>query len=71
MDLEIVNKNDFKKVITIRFDNILDGFDRYNYIELSPRDEVKNDSEEYFIKTVEAFYEVNEGNLIIDFYKKT
>jgi len=70
MDLEIVNKNDFERVINIRFDNILDGFDRYNYIELSPRDEVKNDSEEYFIKTVEAFYEVNEGNLIIDFYKK-
>lgn len=70
MGLEVVNNIDFNKIINIRFKNILEGFDNYNYIELSPKDELEEAYEEYFIKTIECFYEENEEDLIIDFYKK-
>lgn len=69
MKFEVVSKSDFDKVIKIKFNNILDGFDKYNYIDLSPITENKNEGEELFINAVESFYELNDGNLIIDFYK--
>ncbi|MDU5107952.1 hypothetical protein, partial [Clostridium sp.] len=58
-------------IINIRFNNILDGFDNYKYIELSPinNERLDKENEENFIKALEEFYDLNEGNLIIDFYK--
>ena len=68
MFLEPINNCNFKNIINIKFNNILEGFDNYKHIELSPIN--KNyKSEENFIKTFEEFYEINEGHLIIDFYK--
>ena len=68
MNLEVINNNDFKNIIKIRFNNILEGFDNYNYIELSCKTN-KYESEENFIRAIESFYKINDGNLIIDFYK--
>lgn len=69
MDFEIIRKSDFNRIIKIKFDNILDGFDKYNYIDLESVNENKSLIEDDFIKTLEGFYRLNEGNLIIDFYK--
>lgn len=69
MDFEIIKKSDFNRIIKIKFDNILDGFDKYNYIDLESVNENKSFIEDDFIKTLEGFYRLNEGNLIIDFYK--
>ena len=66
MNLESVNNINFKNIINIRFNNIIDGFD--NYIELSPINRHIN-YEDDFIKAFEEFYNMNDGNLIIDFYK--
>ena len=68
MFLEVINKLNFKNIINIKFNNILEGFDNYKYIELSPTTN-SNITEDNFIKTFEEFYKINEGNLIIDFYK--
>ena len=68
MNLEVINNKDFINIIKIRFNNILYGFDNYNYIELSCKSN-KYESEENFIRAIESFYEINDGNLIIDFYK--
>ncbi len=68
MKLEPVNNLNFKNIINIKFNNILEGFDNFKHIELSHiNNECEN--EDYFIKAFEEFYEINEGNLIIDFYK--
>lgn len=68
MFLEPINNCNFDSIINIKFNNILEGFDNYKYIELSPIN--KNlKFEDSFIKTFEEFYDINEGHLIIDFYK--
>ena len=71
MSLEPINNFNFKNIINIRFNNILDGFDNYKYIELSPinNERLDKENEENFIKALEEFYDINAGNLIIDFYK--
>ena len=69
MSFEIISNERFENLIEIKFKNILDGFNSYNYIELSSKGCINN-AEEDFIKAIEYFYEINEGNLIIDFYKK-
>lgn len=68
MELEAINNLNFKNIIKISFNNILEGFENYNYIELSPIN-INYNNEENFIKTLKEFYRINEGNLIIDFYK--
>ncbi len=68
MSLEVVNNLNFKNIITVRFNNIIEGFDNYKYIELSPVN-IEGENEENFIKAFEEFYDINEGSLIIDFYK--
>lgn len=69
MDLNIIKKSDFEKIIKIKFNNILDGFEEYNYIELSSNKNNKNEAELDFIKSIEMFFDLNEGSLLIDFYK--
>lgn len=69
MNFEIIKKSDFDRIIKIKFDNILDGFDKYNYIDLESVNENKSLIEDDFIKTLDGFFKLNEGNLIIDFYK--
>ena len=69
MSFEVISNERFENLIEIKFKNILDGFNSYNYIELSSKGCINN-AEEDFIKAIEYFYEINEGNLIIDFYKK-
>ncbi|MDV4151370.1 hypothetical protein R0131_11010 [Clostridium sp. AL.422] len=70
MNLEVISKIDFDKIINIKFNNILDGFKKYSHIELSPINEEDEEDENKFIRTIERFYEINEGNLIVDFYKE-
>lgn len=70
MCLKIVKDDDFKKIIDIKFNSILDGFNKYSFIELSPIRVNNTKVEEDFINTIEEFYQLNEGNLIIDFYKE-
>lgn len=69
MDLNIIKKSDFENIIKIKFNNILDGFEEYNYIELSSNKKDKNEVELDFIKSIEMFFDLNEGSLLIDFYK--
>ena len=68
MFLKPINKCNFDSIINIKFNNILEGFDNYKYIELSPI-YINLKFEDSFIKTFEEFYDINEGHLIIDFYK--
>lgn len=72
MGINTISKEEFDKIIKIKFDNILDGFDRFNYIELYSRIEKEKDKiEEDFIKTLEGFFDLNydKDKIIIDFYK--
>ncbi len=70
MDLKVIEEKDFKNIIKIRFNNILEGLDNYDNIELSSLKNRKKDIEEDFINILESFFDLNEGKLIIDFYKK-
>ncbi|WP_411167731.1 hypothetical protein ACH36K_11300 [Clostridium sp. MB05] len=72
MGIKAIKKNEFNMVIKLKFENILEGFDNYKYVELYPR---KNKSqiniENDFINTLEDFFYLNsdKDKLIIDFYK--
>lgn len=72
MGIKAVKKIDFDKVVNIKFDNILIGFDNYSFIELTPKKgKPFNMIEEDFIRTFESYFnEVSfESRLLIDFYK--
>jgi hypothetical protein len=69
MNLKIINHIDFEKLIKIKFNNILDGFEEYNYIEICSSKKDRNESELDFIRCIETFFDLNQGSLIIDFYK--
>ena len=72
MGIKAISKADFDKIIKIKFDNILEGFDKFNYVELySRKDKEKIEIEEDFIKTLESFFYLNydENKIIVDFYK--
>lgn len=72
MGIKAISKTDFDKIIKIKFNNILDGFESFKYVELYSRKEKKNNEiEEDFIKTLESFFNLNnaENKIIIDFYK--
>ena len=34
MGIKAISKTGFDKIIKIKFDNILDGFDKFKYVEL-------------------------------------
>ncbi|WP_195264583.1 MULTISPECIES: hypothetical protein [unclassified Clostridium] len=72
MGIKAINKIDFDKIVKIKFNNILDGFEKFNYIELYSRKYKENkEIEEDFIKTLESFFDLNydENKIIVDFYK--
>ena len=72
MGIKAISKADFDKIIKIKFDKILEGFDKFNYVELySRKDKEKIEIEEDFIKTLESFFYLNydENKIIVDFYK--
>ncbi|MGG7143188.1 hypothetical protein ACQPVP_06945 [Clostridium nigeriense] len=69
MDLKIINQMEFENIIKVKFNNILDGFDNYDCIELYSNKNNKKEAELNFIKSIEMFFDLNEGFLIIDFYK--
>lgn len=70
MDFKIISRGDFENLIKIKFNNILDGFNEYNYIELYSNKNERKEAELDFIKAIEMFFDLNQGFLIIDFYKK-
>lgn len=72
MGIKAIKKTDFNKIVNIKFDNILSGFNNYSFIELTPKkDKPFNGIEEDIIKTFESFFDENclENGLLIDFYK--
>ena len=70
MCIEIIAKIDFDEIIKIKFKNILEGLNNYNYVDIYSLKNKKDEIELDYIKSIEDFYELNEGNLIIDFYKR-
>lgn len=70
MSLEVLEKKDFEKIIKIKFNNILEGLDKYEHIELTSSKNSIVDIESEFINIIESFFDLNDGKLIIDFYKK-
>lgn len=70
MCIEIVSSSKFNYLVKVKFNNILDGFNKYKYIELQSEKNNKKLIEKDFIKAIEEFYEISKGHLIIDFYKE-
>lgn len=70
MSIEVLKRKDFERIIKIKFNNILDGLDRYEHIELSSSKNSRVDIESEFINIIESFFALNDGKLIIDFYKQ-
>lgn len=72
MGVKSLKNEEAEKMIKIRFCNVLEGFNKYKYVELFPKEdkEIKI-VEEDFINTLEEFFDLNsnEDKLIIDFYK--
>lgn len=58
-----ISNEDFNNIINIKFNNIIDGFNSFSntYMEFN--------NENKFIKALDHIFDINEGKLIIDFYK--
>lgn len=69
MCVEVVSEKEFNESIKIKFNNILDGFDSYSYVDIHSIKDKNEEIELDYIKSIEEFYDLNEGDLIIDFYK--
>lgn len=69
MSLLELSEKEFKEKVEIQFKYISEGFDKYKSLLLSPK-ETKNFQlgEDSYIELVKNLYDVNDGNLIIDFY---
>jgi len=71
-----ISKEDFNNNVKIRFKNILDGFDNYNYRNLTAKDTTNfKFNENAFIKFIEEAYKLNKNetkiqSCYIDFYLK-
>lgn len=69
MKIRALSKNEFKSNGFVYFSNILDGFDKYEYIQLSPITSVYKEVEESYIRFIEKLFNINKNKLVIDFYK--
>ncbi|MBS5937476.1 hypothetical protein E5347_05180 [Clostridium sartagoforme] len=69
MKIRALSKNEFKSSGFIYFSNILDGFDKYEYIQLSPMTSIYEEVEKSYIKFIEKLFNINNKKLVIDFYK--
>lgn len=70
MNIKAISTLEFNSIIKIRFRNILEGFDNFKYIDLTPTGEQNlTESEELFTKTLIKFFELNNKSVVIDFYK--
>lgn len=72
MGVKSLNNEEAEKMINIKVCNVLEGFNKYKYVELFPKEDKKiKIVEEDFINTIEEFFDLNsnEDKLIIDFYK--
>ena len=64
---DILNK-EFDLKVNIKFNNILEGYDKYKVIELYPKGKLE-DIEELYINFLKEIFNKDKA-LIIDFYKK-
>lgn len=70
MSIRAIKKEEFNLKVKVKFNNVLDGFENFKYKDLSPiLDKEKSFIEEDFIRAVQNFFDLNDDNLIIDFYK--
>lgn len=69
MKVRALSKNEFKNSGFIYFSNILDGFDKYEFIQLSPTKSKYKDVEESYIRFIENLFNINNNKVVIDFYK--
>ena len=65
--LEITQK-DFESSVSIKINNVLEGFNIYKNIILSPISRSIKDIENDYTKLIKDLYYLNDKNLIIDFY---
>ncbi len=70
--LKSISEDEFKNKIKIRFNNILDGFDRYSngLLEYNGDNDSFQIKEECFINFFNEALELNNGKVIIDLYIK-
>lgn len=70
--LKSISEEEFKNKIKIRFNNVLDGFDRYSngLLEYNDNYESFQIREECFINFFKEALELNKGKAIIDLYIK-
>lgn len=64
---DILNK-EFNLKVDIKFNNILEGYDKYKVLELYPKCKLE-DMEEVYINFIKEIFNKDKA-LIIDFYKK-
>lgn len=69
MKVRALSLNEFRSSEFIYFSNILDGFDRYEYIQLSPITSTYEEVEKSYIIFIEKLFNINNKKLVIDFYK--
>ncbi|MDK0564553.1 hypothetical protein P5E48_03730 [Clostridium perfringens] len=70
--LNSISEDEFKNKIKVRFNNILDGFDKYSngLLEYNGDNESFQIKEECFINFFNEALELNKGKVIIDLYIK-
>ncbi|MDU5110969.1 MAG: hypothetical protein E6248_11015 [Clostridium sp.] len=69
MKVRALSLNEFKSSGFIYFSNILDGFDRYEHIQLSPITSIYEEVEKLYIRFIEKLFNINNEKVVIDFYK--
>lgn len=62
-----ISTDEFNSKVNVKFNNILQGYNKYECIELYPKDNVKN-GEFLYIELLKLYYN-KDKSLIIDFYK--
>lgn len=69
MSLLELSEKEFKEKVEIQFKSISEGFDKYKSLLLSPK-ETKNFQlgEDNYIDLIKNLYNLNNQNLIVDFY---
>lgn len=70
MFVEVIGKETFNNKIKIRFNNIIEGFEKFNYFNIIPKENDELiEQEKKFIKLIKEFSKINSSTVIIDFYK--
>ena len=69
MNIKAISKEEFYNKNVIYFNNILDGFNNYDYIQLSPKGTSYEEVEKSYLGFIEELFYLNNNKVIIDFYK--